>query len=241
MSAGRQFSPRLLGTFVFVLFSACQDATLPQAVPTAPPTSTAFERSKDRTPPTNPTNLRSTEVTAFSVSLTWNASSDNVGVASYLIRNNFGGEVAVAGSQASANWTGLQPLETYTFWVYALDAAGNTSVSSNFLSVKLPPPPAPNDPNDATPPTQPGNVLADSYNDGSRELQVTWSASADNVTPQLAILYQVFVNGVLENSSVGVTRTSVYGVAGDNLITVVAVDANGNKSAPGTVAVNVPF
>jgi chitinase len=232
---------RLLGTSVFVLFSACQDATIPHAVPTAPPSSPAFERSKDRTPPTNPTNLRSTEVTAFSVSLAWNASTDNVGVASYLIRNNFGGEVTVAGSQPSADWTGLQPLETYTFWVYALDAAGNRSASSNFLSVKLPPPPAPTDANDATAPTPPANVSADSYNDGSRELQVTWSASVDNVTPQLAIVYQLFVNGVLENSSVGVTRTSVYGVAGDNLITVVAIDANGNRSTPGSVTVNIPF
>jgi hypothetical protein len=72
-------------------------------------------------------------------------------------------------------------------------------------------------------------------------LQVTWSASVDNVTPQLAIVYQLFVNGVLENSSVGVTRTSVYGVAGDNLITVVAIDANGNRSTPGSVTVNIPF
>ena len=237
MAARRHSSSYLLGASVFVLFGACGDANRPDAV--TAPNSPAFSRAKDRTAPSNPTNLRSTEVTAFSVSLTWDASTDNAGVASYLVHNNFGGEITVAGTQAK--WTGLQPLESYTFWVYAVDGAGNRSASSNFLSVKLPPPPAPNDPNDATPPTQPTSVFADSYNDGSRELQVTWSASVDNVTPQLAIAYQVFVNGVLENSSVGVTHTSVYGVAGDNVISVVAIDANGNRSSAGTVTVNIPF
>ena len=57
----------------------------------------------------------------------------------------------------------------------------------------------------------------------------------------MTILYRVFVDGVLENSAVGVTHTSVYGVAGDNVISVVAIDANGNKSTPGIVTVNIPF
>jgi hypothetical protein len=48
-------------------------------------------------------------------------------------------------------------------------------------------------------------------------------------------------NGVLDNSSIGKTQTNVYGVAGDNVITVIAFDAAGNKSAPGTVRLNIPF
>jgi hypothetical protein len=61
------------------------------------------------------------------------------------------------------------------------------------------------------------------------------------VTPRSAILYEVFVNGVHENSSIGVPQTSVYGVAGDNVITVIAIDANGNRSASGVVTLNIPF
>jgi len=92
-----------------------------------------------------------------------------------------------------------------------------------------------------TPPTAPTNVIASSYNDGSRELQVTWTRSTDNVTPQSLILYQVLVNGLVDNSSIGVAQTSVYGVAGDNVISVVAIDVNGNASAPGSVTLNIPF
>jgi hypothetical protein len=46
---------------------------------------------------------------------------------------------------------------------------------------------------------------------------------------------------VLENSSIGIPQTSVYGVAGDNVITVIAIDEAGNKSAPGEVRLHIPF
>jgi hypothetical protein len=84
-------------------------------------------------------------------------------------------------------------------------------------------------------------VWADLYGDGSRELQVNWTKSTDNATAQVAIVYHVFVNGVLENSSVGIPQTSVYGVAGDNVISVIAVDVAGNKSAPGEFRLHIPF
>jgi len=203
--------------------------------------SQASQRGKDRQSPTAPGSLRVTGTTSTTASLTWDASTDNSGVVSYRVHNNFGGELSVSGTQTSATWTGLRELETYTFWVDALDGAGNKSPSSNFVSVKLPPPPAPNDPTDVTPPTAPTNVIASSYNDGSRELQVTWTRSTDNVTPQSLILYQVLVNGLVDNSSIGVPQTSVYGVAGDNVISVIAIDVNGNASAPGTVTLNIPF
>jgi chitinase len=240
MSAWRQSLPCLAGSIV-ILAAACHDATGPEPAliaSDAPPLAAA----KDRRPPTAPTNLRTTEITSFSVSLAWGASTDNSGSLSYRVRNNSGVEIAVPGTQTSAKFTiGLEPLETHTFWVYAVDAASNQSPISNTVTVKLPSETAPEDPNDVTPPTTPTNVIADSYADGSRELQITWNMSTDNVTPRSAILYEVFVNGVHENSSIGVPQTSVYGVAGDNVITVIAIDANGNRSAPGVVTLNIPF
>ena len=229
-----------LALSALMVAASCNDVTVsdPATVVSSARPGTS---GRDKTPPSAPLNLRAIGATSSSVSLAWDASVDNVGVTSYLVRTNFGGEMLVPGTQTSAIWTGLTEGSTVTFWVYAVDAANNTSASSNFLSVKVPLPAAPNDPSDVTPPTTPSPVSADLYGDGSRELQVNWIRSTDNVTPQSIILYQVFVNGVLENSSIGVPQTSVYGVAGDNTITVVAIDANGNRSTPGVVQLHIPF
>ncbi|GAB2699373.1 glycosyl hydrolase family 18 protein [Paenibacillus thermoaerophilus] len=82
----------------------------------------------DTTPPTAPTNLRVTAVTANSVSLAWNASSDNVGVTGYTVSYgassvNMTGTTAVIG--------GLSAGTTYTFTVKARDAAGNVSAGTS--------------------------------------------------------------------------------------------------------------
>src|SRR5690606_25358114 len=42
----------------------------------------------ETTPPSTPTNLKATNVTATSVTLAWNASTDNVGVTGYVVARN---------------------------------------------------------------------------------------------------------------------------------------------------------
>jgi hypothetical protein len=91
-----------------------------------------------------------------------------------------------------------------------------------------------------TPPTEPSPVWADLYGDGSTEMQVTWTASTDEVTPQKVILYEVYVNGVHENSAIGTTQTNAYGVRGDNLITVIAIDEAGNRLTAGKTTLFIP-
>jgi hypothetical protein len=61
------------------------------------------------------------------------------------------------------------------------------------------------------------------------------------VTPQSVILFEVFVNGVHDNSAIGKTQSNVFGVAGDNVITVIAIDAAGNRSQAGEFRLNIPF
>src|SRR5262249_27973163 len=63
----------------------------------------------DTQPPTAPTNLQVTATTSTSVSLTWNASSDNVGVAGYNVLQGSNG--TLVGQTASTNFTvtGLTP------------------------------------------------------------------------------------------------------------------------------------
>ncbi|MEV4316904.1 cellulose binding domain-containing protein [Actinocrispum sp. NPDC049592] len=86
----------------------------------------------DTQPPTAPGTLRSTGVTSSSVSLEWNAATDNVGVADYQVLQ--GGTVAATVSGTTATVSGLASNTTYSFTVRARDAAGNTSPASNQVS-----------------------------------------------------------------------------------------------------------
>ncbi|WP_373316236.1 fibronectin type III domain-containing protein [Paenibacillus cookii] len=75
-------------------------------------------------PPTAPSNVIVTSQTATSVSLSWSASTDNVGVAGYTV--SYGtGSVTVSGTSAVIG--GLTPNTSYRFTVTARDAAGNLS------------------------------------------------------------------------------------------------------------------
>jgi hypothetical protein len=85
-----------------------------------------------------------------------------------------------------------------------------------------------NDGSDVTPPTQPSNVQAFGY--GDLEMQVWWTASTDAVTPQSVIVYEIYVNGVHENTAIGTNMTpSAYGVHGNNVVTVIAIDEAGQQ------------
>ncbi|MGL1903616.1 MAG: carbohydrate binding domain-containing protein [Fibrobacterales bacterium] len=64
-------------------------------------------------------------VTASTVSLNWNAASDNVGVTAYAVYQD--GLLVTTVSGTSASVTGLQALTSYGFSVEAIDAAGNRS------------------------------------------------------------------------------------------------------------------
>lgn len=87
----------------------------------------------DTTAPSVPTNVVAASTTHSSVSLTWSASTDNIGVTGYdVLRSN-----VVVGSTASTSFTvtGLSPSTTYTFAIRAKDAAGNLSAASQPVSV----------------------------------------------------------------------------------------------------------
>lgn len=100
---------------------------------------TVSAAARDTKPPTAPSNLRVTGKTASSVSLAWNPSTDNSGNFSYRIRHSGGYEMAAPQTQTSLTWTSnVFAGQTYSFYVYAIDAAGNKSKNSNAVSVTLP-------------------------------------------------------------------------------------------------------
>jgi chitodextrinase len=92
----------------------------------------------DTTPPTTPTNLSWTDITTSSVTLAWNASTDNVGVVGYHIYNSSNAALIATTSNTSYPVTGLTAGGTYSFYVRAYDAAGNQSAASNLCGVTLP-------------------------------------------------------------------------------------------------------
>lgn len=87
----------------------------------------------DTQAPSAPGSLRSTGKTSSSVSLAWNASSDNVGVSAYDVYSGSNQVLSVSGTGATVS--GLAASTSYTFTVKARDAAGNVSAASNAVSV----------------------------------------------------------------------------------------------------------
>jgi Cellulose binding domain/Fibronectin type III domain/Glycosyl hydrolases family 18 len=105
----------------------------------------------DTSPPSMPTGLRVTGVTTSSISLGWNASTDNVGVTGYQVRRG----TTTVGSPTGTSFTntGLANNTTYTFQVRARDAAGNFSAWSGSVSGRTGTPPPPPPPPPAAPAT----------------------------------------------------------------------------------------
>ncbi|WP_326983466.1 zinc-dependent metalloprotease family protein [Chryseobacterium sp. MYb264] len=88
--------------------------------------------TSDTVAPTAPT-LAASGTTATSTNLSWSGATDNVAVTGYDVYQGS----SLIGSTASTSYTvtSLSPSTTYNFTVRAKDAAGNTSVSSNSVSV----------------------------------------------------------------------------------------------------------
>ncbi|MCW2914288.1 MAG: uncharacterized protein JWN52_2356 [Actinomycetia bacterium] len=97
----------------------------------------------DTSPPTVPTGLTAGSPTGSTLQVSWNASTDDVGVTGYDLSRNGGTPTTVTGTGTTV--TGLSPNTTYRFKVRARDAAGNTSAYtaevSGTTNNTTPPPP----------------------------------------------------------------------------------------------------
>jgi len=88
----------------------------------------------DKTAPSAPSNVRATNITKTTATISWTPSSDNVTVTGYLIFRNGIQIASVGGSTTTFNMTGLTTGGKYRFTIIAIDGAGNKSVSSVALS-----------------------------------------------------------------------------------------------------------
>ncbi|WP_405475375.1 glycoside hydrolase family 6 protein [Streptomyces sp. NBC_00009] len=93
-----------------------------------PPLNGGGDPGTDTEAPSVPAGLKTTGATSSSVSLSWTASTDNVGVASYDVYRNG----TIVGSTGGTTYTdsGLTASTTYQYKVRARDAAGNASAQS---------------------------------------------------------------------------------------------------------------
>ncbi|WP_051710537.1 carbohydrate-binding module family 20 domain-containing protein [Andreprevotia chitinilytica] len=87
----------------------------------------------DTTAPSVPTGLASSSVTASGATLSWTASTDNVGVTGYKVYRN-GTQIGTSTSTSYTD-TSAAASTAYSYTVAAYDAAGNTSAASSAVSV----------------------------------------------------------------------------------------------------------
>jgi beta-lactamase superfamily II metal-dependent hydrolase/chitodextrinase len=118
-----------------VLTSKAYDAAGNSATSTA--VTVTVNNAGDTTPPTAPSSL-SASGSKRKVSLTWSASTDNVGVTGYQVwrASSSAGPFAQIATTTSTSYTnsGLTSGTTYWYYVTAGDAAGNVSAASNTAS-----------------------------------------------------------------------------------------------------------
>ncbi|MER7666060.1 PQQ-dependent sugar dehydrogenase [Streptomyces sp. NPDC096193] len=179
----------------------------------------------DTEKPSSPGDLRKDkEPTASTVSLAWNASTDNVGVVGYDIYQHGQLMKQVDGNTLAATVDGLDPETTYDWTVFARDAAANVSVAGNAVTIAtLPAPP------DGEAPSVPGNLRSTGRTASSVDL--AWNASTDNVK---VTGYEIHRDGALAGTADS-TSTTVAGLAANTAyrFKVRAFDLKGNKSAFG--------
>ena len=81
----------------------------------------------DLTAPSTPTSLQGTTISTSQINLSWNASTDNVGVTGYKIYRD--GIQITTTANTTFQDAGLSPSTTYSYTVSAYDAAGNDSAT----------------------------------------------------------------------------------------------------------------
>lgn len=181
----------------------------------------------DNIPPSTPTGL----VAAAGdkqVALSWNGSTDNVGVVGYLVYRN-GTQVAQTTATTYTD-SGLTDGTSYSYTVVAFDAAGNNSTASGAASA------TPQAVVTGTPPSTPTGVTALA---GDTQVALSWNASTANAG---VAGYRVYRSGgqVAQTTATTYTDNGLTDGTGYSY-TVVAFDAAGNVSTASTAVSATPL
>ncbi|MES9963160.1 MAG: fibronectin type III domain-containing protein [Candidatus Sedimenticola sp. 20ELBAFRAG] len=178
----------------------------------------------DTTPPSQPSSFRVSKAEAAQISMTWGASSDDMGVEGYEIWRD-GVRLAQVTTRAYLDRQ-VDPLTLYVYKVRAYDKAGNFS---GFTTLSVATPPLP----DTQAPTVPASLKAEADTQ-AKVVRLSWNASTDNV---FVTGYEVMRDGKLftATSSNGYVDHAVE-LGKSYKYQVRAFDAAGNKSASSSSA-----
>jgi chitodextrinase len=177
---------------------------------------------RDTSAPSAPTGLAKTGSTATSITVGWNASSDNVGVTGYGLYLN--GSSTGSTSSLSATFSSLSCGTGYTLAVDATDAAGNRSAKTSLTAATSA---CPTPPRDTQPPTTPTGLSQTAMTQTS--ISLSWAASTDNIA---VTGYDVYRGGALDGSTTSTSYTAFTLTCGSTYVfTVQSKDAAGNVSA----------
>lgn len=174
----------------------------------------------DTQAPSRPGQPSCSAIGEDALTLSWGASTDNVGVVAYDLYEHGNKLGEAAGDATSKVLTGLSPNTTYNLTVIARDAAGNASQASPVVDCTTRPS------SDTTPPGKPGTLTSSNVTATSADL--SWGASTDD---KAVVGYDVRSDTTVYKSVTG-TSTTLTGLACNSPYTlnVVARDAAGNVS-----------
>jgi len=192
---------------------------------------------QDSNPPSAPTNLTATQVSASRIDLTWTAATDDVGVTGYRVERCQGIGCAAfaqiaALSSSSFSDTGLAGGTSYGYRVRAVDAAGNLGGYSNVSSATTPAAP------DTTPPTPPTGLNASVVN--SSQINLLWTAATDSVGVTGYRVWRCQGSSCSNFAQLATVTSTSYGDSGLTASTtyryrIQAVDAAGNVSSDSNI------
>lgn len=170
----------------------------------------------DSQSPTAPGDLAASSVTFTSAALTWESSTDNVGIKGYEVYCN---EKKIASTTATHyECKKLTPGTAYTFCIKAYDKAYNYSAQSNRISV--------NTLSDKTAPSLPVELRISSVT--VTEVNLTWQPASDNVNIRG---YDIIRDGIKIGSTSKTSYCSKGLIPGKSYTyTVRASDISGNLS-----------
>jgi len=132
--------------------------------------SAATTPTPDTQAPTVPTSLTAVPISSSQINLSWTASTDNTGVASYKIYRDAGAIPIATPTGTTYSDTAITALTPYSYTVSACDAASNCSAQSLAASTTT---------LDGQAPTVPTGLMAVAIS--SVQINLSWTASTDNV------------------------------------------------------------